>query len=194
MQLIQALPRAYCQNTPTHHSQRPRFCLRAHAQSCSNIRVLREQRGNDPHTELTSLHQSRNKPKTWLTNVVLEKPFSDNSVHVEEVREPLVVLLIWDPRCFFIICGIAWIIQAQEASLGLEEKTIKGSFTFIYIWQRKRKIKTFMSKASDARMTTRELRESHEKIIILYRLWYQSYVTIFWPCNEFKEARPLASR
>lgn len=145
MQLIQALPRANFQNTPTHRSRGPRFCLRTCFQSC-----------NDLHTELTSLHQSRNKPKTWLTNVVLEKPFSNNSVHVEEVREPLVVLFIWDPRCLFIICGIAWIIQAQEASLGLEGKKKKRKF-HIYLYKaEKKEDKTFMSRASDVRMTTKK--------------------------------------
>lgn len=70
--------------------------------------------------------QARNKTRMSLTNVVMEKPFSYNSVHIKEVRESLIVFLVWNPSCLFGICGIiCWIIQAQKASLGLGKITKK---------------------------------------------------------------------
>lgn len=83
----------------------------------------------------------------------MEEPFSYNSVHVKEVRESLIVFFVWNPSCLFNICGIiCWIIQAQKASLGLGKIKKKGILVFIYIWQRKWKIKTFIEKVWVARM------------------------------------------
>jgi len=64
--------------------------------------------------------------RSTLTNIVLEKPISQGPVHVEEVRQPLVVLFIWNPGRLFSICVVTrWVIQAQKASLELAKTTGK---------------------------------------------------------------------
>lgn len=45
--------------------------------------------------------------RSTLTNIILEKPFSHDPVHIEEVRQPLVVFFIRNPRRLFSICVIA---------------------------------------------------------------------------------------
>lgn len=93
------------------------------------------QQGRPAHGALRQ-QQARNKTRISLTNIVMEKPFSYNSVHIKEVRESLIVFFVWDPSCLFDIRGITcWIIQAQKASLGLGKiKKKKNRNIGIYLY------------------------------------------------------------